>query len=318
MVKNLTYKTGQSSKGISSNKINLGTKIAPYIFISPYFLIWIAFTIFPILFTFYISLTDWNGFDKKIFVGLQNYVHLIKDERFYSALGNTLLFMVMIIPVQIFLGMVIAAMLSNKNMIGKDTFRLFNFLPYLTTPVALGLIFGILFDYQFGNINAVLSGLGLIKENINWLGEPWPSRIMISLITIWRYYGYTSILFLAGITNISPELYEAGDIDGANPVQKFFKITVPLLKPVFIFVVLTTMIGCFQIFEEPFMMFTSQGQPLVGGPENASLTGVWLMYDTAFGTVMNFGYGSTIAYGLFVFIGFLTVIANHIMKRGED
>ncbi len=318
MVKNIAFRTGQSGNGISSGKINIGTKIAPYIFISPYFLIWIAFTIFPILFTFYISLTHWNGFDERVFVGFQNYANLIKDTRFYSALGNTLLFMLMIIPIQIFLGMIVAAMLSSKRMIAKDTFRLFNFLPYLTTPVALGLIFGILFDYQFGNVNAVLSSLGLIKENINWLGEPWPSRIMISMITVWRYYGYTSILFLAGITNINPELYEAGDIDGANPVQKFFRITIPLLKPVFVFVVLTTMIGCFQIFEEPFMMFTSQGQALVGGPDNASLTGIWLMYDTAFGTVMNFGYGSSIAYGLFIFIGVLTLITNYFMRRGED
>jgi multiple sugar transport system permease protein/cellobiose transport system permease protein len=294
-------------------------RYAPYLFISPYFFIYIAFSLFPIIYTFYISLTSWNGFSSPVFIGLKNYLVLILDRRFYSALRNTLILMLMIIPLQIVLAMFVAVLLSSSIMPAKGTFRLLNFLPFLTTPLALGIIFGIMFDWQFGAVNQLLGLLGLVKENINWLGKPWPARIMVSLITVWKYYGYTAVLFMAGITNINPSLYEAAEIDGVNAVQKFARITVPLLRPTIIFVVLTTMIGCFQIFDEPLMIFSTSGSSsMVGGPDNAVLTGVWMIYDTAFGNILRFGYGAAIAYGLFVFIAVLTVGVNRRMQRREN
>ncbi len=294
-------------------------RFAPYLFISPYFLIYLAFSLFPIIYTFYISLTSWNGFTSPVFIGLKNYFVLVADRRFYGALGNTLILMLMIIPVQIGLGMLVAVLLSSKVMPAKGTYRLLNFLPFLTTPVALGIIFGIMFDWQFGVVNQVLSGLGLVKENVNWLGKPWPARLMVSLITIWKYYGYTAGLFMAGITNINPSLYEAAEMDGVNAVQKFAHITVPLLRPTIIFVVLTTMIGCFQIFDEPLMIFSTAGSSsMVGGPDNAVLTGVWMIYDTAFGNILRFGYGAAIAYGLFVFIAILTIGVNRLLQRRDN
>jgi multiple sugar transport system permease protein/cellobiose transport system permease protein len=294
-------------------------RYAPYLFITPYFAIYIAFSLFPIVYTFYISLVSWNGFSSPVFVGFKNYLTLLADRRFFGALTNTLILMLMIIPVQIGLGMFLAVLLSSNSMIGKGSFRLLNFLPYLTTPVALGIIFGIIFDWQFGAINQILSGLGLVKENINWIGKPWPARIMVSLVTIWKYYGYTAVLFIAGITNINPSLYEAAEIDGVNGLQKFAHITVPLLKPTIIFVVLTTMIGCFQIFDEPLMIFSTAGSSsMVGGPDQAVLTGVWMIFDTAFGNILRFGYAATVAYGLFVFIAILTIGVNRLMQRRED
>jgi cellobiose transport system permease protein len=304
--------------------VTLGTHplkggIAPYLFIAPYFLIYFAFSLFPIVFTLYISFTSWNGFTSPVFVGIKNYLLLVADKRFYGALVNTLILMLMIIPIQIGLGMLLAVLLSSNRMIGKDTFRLLNFLPYLTTPVAMGIIFTILFDWQFGAVNQALTALGLVRENVNWLGRPWPARIMVSLVTIWKYYGYTAVLFVAGITNINPSLYEAAEIDGASGPQKFMRITVPMLKPTIIFVVLTTMIGCFQIFDEPLMIFSSAGQSaMVGGPDNAVLTGIWMLYDTAFGNILRFGYASTVAYGLFAFIAVLTIGVNKLLQRRED
>jgi len=246
---------------------------------------------------------------------------LVKDARFYEARSNTLIVMIMIIPAQLVLGMLVAVLLSSQIMVAKDTYRLLNFLPYLTTPIALGIIFGIIFDPQFGALNIALQSLHIIKEPIDWTGQAWPARVMVSLITIWRYYGYTSVLFMAGITNINPALYEAAEIEGANAFQKFFKITLPLLKQVTVFVVLTTMIGCFQIFEEPFMLFSAGsgvGGQVVGGPDNSCLTGVWLLYDTALGTVMRFGYASALAFGLFLFIAIITVVVNSFINRGEE
>jgi multiple sugar transport system permease protein/cellobiose transport system permease protein len=293
-------------------------KLAPYVFVSPFFLIFALFSLFPILFTFYISLTDWMGTQANGFVGLDNYVTALKDARFYRALGNTLLFMLMIIPPQIILALFIAVILTSKRLPFVGMFRLFNFLPYITTTVAIGLIFGIMFDWQYGSVNDFLVKVGLISEKINWLGEPWPARVSVALVTVWKYFGYTAVLFMAGITSINPDLYEASQIDGAGKFRQFWNITLPLLRPVTIFVVITTMIGCFQIFDEPFMLFTGIGSTLVGGPERAALTGTWLIYDTVFNGRFQFGYGSAISFLLFLFIVLITIISLRIMNRGDD
>lgn len=291
-------------------------RYVPYAFVAPFFIIFFAFSIFPILFSFYVSLQEWNGFNPGTFIGLTNYTNLLRDPKFYKSLTNTFLLMAMIIPPQILIGLTIALLLNTRNLPFRKGFRLLNFLPYLVASVALGMIFSILFDANFGSINVTLKSLG-IKNPPNWIGKEWPARIMIAMITVWRYAGYTSVLFLAGITNIKADLYEAAEIDGANGWQKTRYIILPLLKPVTSFVIITTMIGCFQIFEEPFMIFKVMGK-LVGGPNNAVLSGMWYFYDTAFGSTMRYGYGCAIAFGLLVCIAILTVFVNLILKRRGD
>lgn len=300
--------------GLKSNYM-FKQKIAPYLFVTPYFLIFFAFSLFPILFSGFISLNDWNGYSNPVFIGLHNYVEVLGDARFYMALGNTLLLMVMIIPFQLILGFLIAVILNDRLMLLKKTFRLLNFLPYLTTPIALGVIFGILFDPNYGTVNFVLQSLGL--AGVNWTTEVWPSRILIAMITTWRYAGYTAVLFMAGITNINTDIYEASEIDGASFWQRTFQITLPLLKPVTVFVVLSTLIGCFQIFEEPFMIF-GVANKLIGGPDNAVLSGVWLFYDTAFSNQLRNGYASAIAVSLFVVIAVISFVMNKMMKGKEE
>ena len=249
-------------------------RYVPYAFVAPFFIIFFAFSIFPILFSFYVSLQEWNGFNPGTYIGLTNYTNLLRDPKFYKSLTNTFLLMAMIIPPQILIGLTIALLLNTRNLPFRKGFRLLNFLE-------------------------------------------WPARIMIAMITVWRYAGYTSVLFLAGITNIKADLYEAAEIDGANGWQKTRYIILPLLKPVTSFVIITTMIGCFQIFEEPFMIFKVMGK-LVGGPNNAVLSGMWYFYDTAFGSTMRYGYGCAIAFGLLVCIAILTVFVNLILKRRSD
>lgn len=295
-----------------------GKKVAPYVFSAPFVLFYILFLAFPILFTFYMSLMNWTPFDSPVFIGLRNYLELFTDARFYKALGNTFILMLMIIPVQLSLGMFIAVILSSKYMPFKNAFRLMNFLPYLTTPVALGLFFAILFDPVFGYINMALKLIGLPQPD--WTGNPWAARAMVSMITVWRWSGYTGVMLLAGITNISDDIYEACEIDGANGWQRFIRVTLPMIKPVVVFVTLTTLIGCFQIFEEPLLLFSGggSGRGLVGGPQGAALTGVWLMYDVGFGTVMRYGYGAAISYGLFIAIGIVTIVFNRLVGIGRD
>ena len=289
-------------------------KVAPYLFVTPYFLIFAAFSVFPIFFSAYISLHNWNGYERSVYIGLANYAETLRDPRFYMALVNTLLLMAMIIPVQLTLGFLIAIILNDRMMVLKKTFRLLNFLPYLTTPIALGVIFGILFEPHFGTVNFALQRLGI--EPVMWTTDVWPARVLVAMITDWRYIGYTSILFLAGITNINTEIYEASEIDGASFWQRTWRITLPMLKPVTIFVVLSTLIGCFQIFEEPFMIFGVSNK-LIGGPDNSVLSGVWLFYDTAFSNQLRSGYASSIAVCLFVVIAVISFSTNKLMK-GKD
>lgn len=294
------------------------SKSAPYLFIAPYVLCYFAFSLFPILFTFAISLTNWQGTAAKELIGFANYAELLGDARVFKALGNTLLFMVMIIPIQLLLATALAGFLSRPMMKFVSFFRLVNFLPYLVTPISMGIIFALIFQWNGGVFNNLLLALGLTDKPIFWLGSPWTSRLVVALITIWKYFGYTAVLLLSGMTTINTEVLEAATVDGASEWQKFTRITLPLLKPIFTFVLITTMIGCFQIFDEPLLLFSStQSVTFVGGPQSSCLSVIWLLYDTAFSNAVRIGYGSAISVAMFVVISIISFITMRIMNRGN-
>ena len=290
-----------------------GIKAIPYWYIAPFVIIYLIFQLAPIIYTFVISLFSWNGFDSanRAFIGLQNYASLLHDARFWKALKNTVVLMVLIIPAQLILGMLLSLLLYDKRTKHAGLFRLFCFLPYLTAPVAVGVIFSILFDTNYGVINKILGLFGVAA--VGWTTAPFPTKMLVALVVIWQNFGYSAILFMAGLTNINPDLLEAASIDGANSWKKFFHVTLPLLRPTVIFVVLTTMISCFQLFDVPYLMFPN----MVGGPDSAVLTGMGLMYDTAFGSVMQFGYGAAISYALFLVIAIISWVSNKIMAEKE-
>lgn len=299
---------------ISKARRNIfSVKTIPYWFIAPFIIIYLVFQLAPVVYTFVISLYDWNGFDSgnKVFIGLQNYAALFKDVRFWSALKNTVQLMLMIIPIQLVLGLLLAVLLHEKRVKGTGLFRLLCFLPYITAPVAIGVIFSILFDTNYGVANKILGLLGV--AGIGWTTSAFPAKCLVALVVIWQNFGYTAILFMAGLTNINPDLLEAGAIDGASRSQRFRHITLPLLRPTIIFVVLTTMISCFQLFDIPYLLFPN----VVGGPDNSVLTGMSLMFDTAFGSVMRFGYGAAISYALFLFIAVISWVSNKLMEEKE-
>lgn len=228
----------------------------------------------------------------------------------------------MVLPIQIVMGLLLAVMLNSPKMIANRVFRLINFLPYITTSVATGMIFSILFDWQHGMINFMLKSIGLIGDNIFWMGSPWPARIMVAIILLWKNMGYTALFFMAGITNINPDLFESARMDGANAFQVLIKITIPLLRTVMRFVILTTLIGCLQLFDEVFVVFSGAGgraAALVGGPKNAALTVVWYLYNMGFGIVGKYGYAATIGYGMFVVVVVVTLTMNRVIfRRGEE
>lgn len=292
-------------------------RFAPYLFILPYVLCYGIFQLFPTLSNFGIALTDWQGVNPVKFIGLDNFIRIFTDTRVRIALQNTFIFIALIIPIEIIVATLLATFLSLPKMKLVKTFRLINFLPYLVTPVALGIIFTLFFQWNGGIVNNVLLSLGIIEKPIYWLGNPVTSRFVVVLVSVWKYTGYTAILLMAGMTNINPEILEAATVDGANEIQKFFRITIPLLKPVFAFVIVTTMIGCFQTFEEPLMLFTSSNsRTFVGGPESSCLTAIWLVYDTAFNNFAQFGYGSAISVVMFIVISVISFFVMKLLNRG--
>lgn len=317
----MNKKENEESKGKGQKKssgIRISRKQFPYVALAPYLLIYFAFSVFPLVATLGISMTDWTVGAEVHLVGIRNFVTLFTDGRFLTSLVNIFIFVLVIVPIELLVGLVIANILTDRRMVGKNVFRLINFLPYLLIPAAAGVIFGQFFGRQTGIVNRLLMQCGFISDPIFWTGQVWPARIMTILIVLWKYCGYTSLFFIAGITNIDRSVYEAAELDGANPVQKMFRITLPMLKPVMNFVALTTTINTFQLFDELVMLFsTTNGRVNVGGPSNAVLTPIWLMYDTAFSNLPRYGYAAAIAVMTFAIIALVSFVVGKITGR-ED
>jgi multiple sugar transport system permease protein/cellobiose transport system permease protein len=193
-------------------------------------------------------------------------------------------------------------------------------MPYITMPAAIGLIFALLFARKFGIINNILMSLGVIKSNLAWLEQPATARLVTAITIFWRYLGYLTMIFFAGIINISPEYYEAAEIDGATAAQCFFKITIPMIRPILIFVVITSIRGCLQIYDEPLMLFQgfTADRPSPGGPQYSVYTPIWYMYESAFGQSMRYGYASAISYALFIIIAILALLSYWMMNKEDD
>jgi len=236
------------------------------------------------------------------------------------SIRNTILLMVLYIPFLMVGGLFIALALHHQYLRCGRIFRTAVFLPYITTPVAIGIIFGLLFDRNIGVVNNTLSALGFEHLTVNWLGRRDLARGIVSTMVIWRYIGYHAIIFLGGLSTISRDLIDAALVDGASPVRRLFSVVLPSLKPVVLFLFITDIIGGFQLIEEPMLLFTgwATGTSQIGGPGRGSLTAVWYLYDSAFIRGNNLGLGSAIGYGLFLFIIVFSIIGLRVVKGRSD
>ena len=290
-------------------------KKIPYLMILPYFLLYIAFGLFPILFSLGVSFTSWDGIGDVIFIGLANYKRVFtQDKFFYKSLWNTIILLVISTPIQIILGLLMATFLKDFFKRTRNGLQLINFLPYITTPVAVGIIFQLMFDWKSGIIKALLNLIGV--ESIYWLGNAWPSRIVVILMIVWKNYGYMMIMFLSGLSSIPDELYEAARIDGAKWWGCFTRITIPLLRPIFVFVITTSVINGFKLFDEPQLLFSSASQP-IGGPDRAVMTVVMRFYEASFRS-FEFGYGSALAYCLFLVIAGASLVLFRLVGGRKE
>ncbi|ETT65184.1 binding-protein-dependent transport system inner membrane protein [Paenibacillus sp. FSL R7-277] len=306
----------QKSKGISSkNKW-------PYLFITPYFLSYAVLSLFPILFTLYISLTDWDLYGNRNFIGFSNYTQLFfHDAFFWKSLLNVMIFMAVYLPALVLMGMLVASLIESKLIRRKTLFRLSVFSAYMTTPVAVGIIFSLLFDWQGGFFNNMLMELGIIQEKINWLGSASSSRWVVILMVFWKNLGYFVMFYTAGMASIDTSIYEAAVIDGASSKDVFTRITIPLLKPINLFLIITSIISGLQLVEEPMLLFSgwASGSSMVGGPDGSTFTPIWYMFDASFnGSAFKYGKGAAIAYGTFLFIALFSVVGMKWINRGGD
>lgn len=298
------------------------------VFLMPFIMLYLAFGVYPIIRSFLISLTDWTFGKESSFVGLENYIYLItKDKYFWKSVGNTLLLMLLYIPGALAAAVLLAHLIFQKKTRFKRFFQVTFFLPNVTTSVAVGLIFALIFDWQTGILNAKLLDWGIIKEGVNWLGLANPARFVTGLMLFWTYFGYCTVFYLAGMAGIQEDLFEAASLDGATKWQQLRYVTLPLIRPTTKFLLLTSFISGCQIMAEPQLLLSgwaAVGQT-VGGPDRACLTTVWYLYDTAFGNGVNlqYGKGSAIGYMSFLLIMIVVFTWNSIQKaaarrRGDE
>lgn len=285
-------------------------KIMPYLFISPFFILFLIFGVYPIVYSGYISLHEWTGLKTPTFIGLANYTSLLQDDDFITAMKNTAILLVISVPLTVGGGLVLAVILNNKLIRFRNLFRTIFYLPLVVSLIVASQVFNLMLGNPFGLLNEGLARLGLAR--INFLNEPHLTIMVLVILITWKYIGNDLVIMLAGLQSIPAELNEAAIVDGADSLQIFQHITVPLMRPVILFDVVLSTIGTFNIFAEPYTLFGTTG----GANQSGLVTGL-LLYRTSF-TFFKFGYGSAMAYivGLIIFI--LSIIQLRVGTREHE
>ncbi len=279
--------------------------ITGWVFLTPATILIAVMSFWPMIQAFILSLQTGKGNNLK-FSGFDNYVRMFQDKVFLKSLGNTFLYLIIQVPIMLILALMLASMLNNKDLRCKGLFRTAIFLPCATSLVSYAIIFRSLFGVD-GFINSVLIKLGILDTGYNFLGHATSAKIVIIIALIWRWTGYNMVFYLSGLQNIEYSVYEAAKIDGASPMQTFFKITVPLLKPTILLTAIMSTNGTLQLFDESVNLTG-------GGPANASITMSHYIYNISFKYVPTFGYAAAMSFLIFILVAILAFIQ---MKVGD-
>lgn len=284
--------------------------MSPAVFLAPALLLIAVFFFLPVLASFLMSFTDFDIYSladtsNARFIGFDNYKNLLSDPLFWKAMRNTLYFVFIGVPLSLLVSLGTALLLNSKLIRFMSLFRLAYFLPVVTTLVAVAVVWRYIYHPSFGLVNYFLSFLGV--GTVDWLGNPKWAMPALIIMAVWKNFGYNMIIFIAGLQNIPPELYESARIDGAGRWQELLHITLPMLMPTTIFVSIITIIGYFQLFAEPYVMTQ-------GGPMNATLSIVLLMYQEGF-RWWRMGYSAALAFVLFLILFLATLVQLRLQKR---
>lgn len=302
-----TQQTGWRKTKVRSAGQNGKETLMGYLFVGPMLAGLFVFTLIPILATIVLSLTDWNfvaGLDRIKFVGLDNFIKLTKDPLFIQSLVNNLLLLI-VIPITMIVSLVLAVVL-NKQVFLKGMFKVIFFMPYISSVVAVAIVYQVLFHPSYGPVNQFLMSLGMSSPP-KWLADPNFALISVMMINVWTSIGFYMILYLAGLQNIPKDLYESADIDGANAFHKFRFITVPMLSPTSFFLLVTGVISTFRIFDL-IKVLTE------GGPAGSTSVMVYYLYDTAFVNLKT-GYASSMGIVLLLMVLAITGIQWVAQKK---
>lgn len=293
---------------MKSKSLERKYKIAGWYFVAPASLLIFLFSFIPMVRAFILSLQSGVG-NNLSFCGIKNYVRLFQDEKFIASLKNVIIYFSFQVPIMLFIAIILACILNDKKLKFKGLFRTIVFLPCATSLVASALIFKSLFALD-GLVNVLLLNHHFISQPINWLTHPvWAKVIVIFTIT-WRWTGYNTVFFLAGLQGIEYSIYEAARIDGASTVQTFFKITLPQLKPVVLLTAIMSTNGTLQLFDE---VKNLTG----GGPGNATITISQYIYDLSFKYNPQFGYAAAVSYAILIIVALLSFIQIILADRKE-
>lgn len=270
-------------------------KILPYLLVSPYIVHFLLFVAFPVIFSIVLTFHKWNIIAPMEYTGINNYIRLFNDKTFIKSMGNTLIFLVIHIPLQIIVALFLAEILNQKLKL-RGVFRGAFFLPVIVSGVVVTILWQQLYGFDTGLFNRLLTGVGLSK--VGWLTDPAIAMVSIAVMATWKNVGLYIILFLVGLQTVPTQYYEAADLEGANHWQKFFKITLPMINPTIFMVVILSTIGGFSLFIEPYIMTG-------GGPLNSTVSAVLYIYKQGF-FYYHMGYAATL--GLFFALIILAVV----------
>ncbi|MBX3081474.1 MAG: sugar ABC transporter permease [Anaerolineae bacterium] len=272
-----------------------------YLLISPFFIIFGIFHGYPLVWSLWLSFQKWQGVGEPRWFGWGNYERLLNSDRIWNAFGNSLIFLVVLLPIIVGLTLILSVILNSQFVKGRHVFRVLFFLPYITSAVIVAIVFQLLLQDNFGWINGILEAIGLPR--VGWLTQAWPARIAVMMMVFWSVAGYNILIMLGGLQGIPLELYDAASVDGANTLQKFLFVTVPMMRGVILFVGITSTIGLLNLFAQPWLLFSStQGL----GPDQSVATLNTIQYSTAF---QSSRYGEATALGFIIAVLVITASA---------
>ncbi|MDO5345732.1 MAG: sugar ABC transporter permease [Lachnospiraceae bacterium] len=292
-----------------------------YFFVLPFVIVFLVFNVYPVLRTLYLSFMNYKGFGEPQFIGIKNYARVLQDKFFWRALWNTIKIWGVNIVLQLGLAFLLTIVFSDikYKMKGLGFFRTVFYLPNIIAATSVAFLFKTLLDWKYGSVNNLLMSFGIIAKGaqINWLGDPNIAPYVVSVVNTWMWFGNSFIVLMAGVQGISKDYYEAAAIDGANRWKTFGKITLPLLRPIMIYVSITSLIGGLQMFDIPYLI-NDKGS--AGNPSGCLQTVVMYLYKFGFegGTKKQVGYASAIAYSLFLIVLVVSVIQFRVMNKKED
>ncbi|WP_199422839.1 carbohydrate ABC transporter permease [Actinotalea solisilvae] len=281
-------------------------RVAPYLFVAPFLVLFAAFGVHPMLFTLRLSFTSWRGSGAAEWVGLGNYTYLLGNETFWASLGNSAALWLLIVPVQMLLALVVAVLLDNAKLRLRGFYRVAFLVPFVTPLVAVAQIWVVVFDQDYGAVNGLLNAVGV--PDVGWLTTSAWAKPTLALLFLWKTTGFIVIILLSGLQSIDATVYEAAALDGASPARQLWSITVPLVRRTLMFSVVLQTLAVFQMFAEPFVVTD-------GGPYGSTTTAGLYLYDHI--TRADLGTGAANSFLLVVVVMGLSLLFVRLL-RSED